>query len=316
MKARLESVLPHEKDWLFEVKLDGIRAVAVKDHGRVRLFSRLPRDLTPDYPVIADAVRSLPADRLVIDGELVALDDEGRSSFQLLQNRRRIGSGQRVVYYLFDLVNLSGRDLRSLPLTQRRGFLEALTRNATGPLRFSHALDAPAPKVWKEILRRGLEGVVAKRADSKYEAGRRTGAWIKVKAQQEQEFVIGGYTPPQGNRKYFGALLIGYYAGHDLIFASRVGAGFDHATLGSLYRRFQTLRIAKCPFAIWPPSRTNASRWGMSVAEMSRCLWLRPDLVCQVRFFEWTRDGNLRQPVFLGLREDRRATEVRREIPA
>jgi bifunctional non-homologous end joining protein LigD len=316
MKARLRSELPRGNDWLFEVKLDGIRAIAIKDGSHVQLFSRLPRELTADHPDIIEALRALPVRQLVADGEIVALDDQGRTSFQLLQNRRRHPSqSHAILYYLFDLLNLNGHDLKAAPLVQRKHILEALLTQAAGPLRLSASLGGTAAAIWKHVQSHRLEGLIAKQACSPYEPGQRSGAWLKIKTQAEQEFVIGGYTPPEGARQFFGSVIVGYYSGRDLLFASRVGTGFDFATLRSVYERFQPLRTTVCPFANLPTKREGRSGQGVTASEMKRCVWLKPKLVCQVRFMEWTRDDNLRQPVFLGLREDKKPAEVVREPP-
>jgi bifunctional non-homologous end joining protein LigD len=201
-----------------------------------------------------------------------------------------------------------------VPLAHRKEALERLMERAVEPLRLSATLDAPAARVWEQITRRGLEGVIAKQRNSVYEPGRRSGAWVKVKAHAEQEFVIGGYTPPEGTRKHFGAILVGYYSGPALLFASRVGTGFDFARLRSLYRLFQDYRTDECPFANLRLPRRGRSGQAISPSELRRCVWLRPALVCQVRFMEWTSDGCLRQPVFVGLREDKEPRQVVREI--
>ncbi|HXF09906.1 MAG TPA: non-homologous end-joining DNA ligase [Desulfuromonadaceae bacterium] len=308
MMARLQSRLPAEKEWEFEVKLDGIRAIGIKHDKVVHLFSRRPRELTGDFPGIVQAIARLPVKRCIVDGEIVAFDGEGRTSFQILQNR-----GQETIdtyYILFDLIQLDGKSLLKEPLAGRRTKLEKLLAKANDPLRFSGSFRASPEKIWKEVKRLGLEGVIAKRVDSEYEPGRRSGAWVKVKAQNEQEFVIGGYTPPQGSRKHFGSILVGYYENGKFMFASGVGSGFTHRSLETLFKTFQKLKTADCPFANlpWPKPRG-----GFSKADMRRATWLEPKLVCQVKFYEWTRDGNLRQPVFLGLREDKKAAEVVRE---
>jgi bifunctional non-homologous end joining protein LigD len=317
MKAQLRDTLPAGPEWLYEVKLDGIRAIAIKDAGRVQLYSRLPRELTAVYPHLVSALRGLPAKRFVLDGEIVSLDEQGHSSFQALQNRLRdpVESASRaILYYAFDLLHLNGRDLKNHPLLERKKALARLLDRAGDPIRLSPALEASAGRVWSEVLRLGLEGVIAKQRDSAYEPGRRSGRWVKVKAHMEQEFVIGGYTAPEGTRQHFGALIVGYYAGRDLIFASRVGTGFDFATLRSLHRRFQPLRTDRCPFANLPTQRGRRFGQGMTAADMKRCFWIKPRLVAQVRFMEWTRDANLRQPVFVGLREDKKPADVVREV--
>jgi bifunctional non-homologous end joining protein LigD len=314
MKARLQAELPTGDDWLFEVKLDGVRAFVIKDGERVQLFSRRPRELNAEYPHLIEALRRLPVKQLVADGEIVALDEKGRSSFQVLQNRSRVAARPpTILFYLFDLLNLNGHDLKAVPLVQRKKVLAGFLKGTGGPLRFSPSLEGGAARVWKEVLRHGFEGVIAKQKQSAYEPGRRSGAWLKIKTHAEQEFVIGGYTPPAGARKFFGAIMVGYFSGPQLMFASRVGTGFDFASLRALHQLFQPLRTPTCPFANLPTRRAGRSGQGVTASEMRRCLWLQPALVCQVRFMEWTRDGNLRQPVFLGLREDKEPRQVVRE---
>jgi bifunctional non-homologous end joining protein LigD len=316
MKTRLADELPHDGDWLIEVKLDGIRAIGIKDRAKVQLFSRRPRDLTNGYPQIVKALEELAPKQFVVDGEIVALDEKGRSSFQLLQSSKQQGDKKPpLFFYVFDLLNLEGHALAALPLIERKARLQKILENAPELLRFSPSLEGKPDKVWKAIVKLGLEGVIAKQSQSQYEPGRRSGAWIKVKAQNEQEFVIGGYTPPRGSRAHFGAVLVGYYEDSKLLFASKVGTGFDTASLRSLYQKFQKLRVDQCPFLNLPTKRSGRYGEGITALEMKRCVWLRPELVCQVKFYEWTRDGNLRQPVFLGLREDKKAAEVIREIP-
>ena len=191
--------------------------------------------------------------------------------------------------------------------------VEALLKKESGPLQLSKSLNAPASQVWREVTRRGLEGVIAKQRNSIYEPGRRSGAWLKIKTQTEQEFVIGGYTPPEGTRKYFGSIIVGYNTGRKLHFASRVGTGFDFTALRSLHELFQNYRTSLCPFLNLPTRRPGRSGQGITASEMKRCVWLKPELICQVRFMEWTSDGCLRQPVFLGLRTDKKAVDVVRE---
>jgi bifunctional non-homologous end joining protein LigD len=314
MKALLVRNPPPRDGWSFEIKWDGYRAMAVKSNGRVRLFSRRHRDITHDFDVVARAVESLPEKNLVLDGEIVALDEHGRPSFQLLQNFRQSSAqrGQQLVYYIFDLLNCDNRDLKKVPLEQRRGVLETVLADAEGPIRLSGTLEGDPQELVEQARKNSIEGLIAKRASSIYEPDRRSGSWLKVKTVMEQEFVIGGYTQPKGSREHFGALLIGYYEGAHLLFASKVGTGFNHDSLDSLYRRFQKLTTTVCPFVNLPTQGPN----GLSRAEMRRCTWLLPALVCQVRFTEWTSDGGLRHPVFLGLRDDKRPNEVHREMPA
>jgi bifunctional non-homologous end joining protein LigD len=317
MKALLVETLPRGENWSYELKFDGIRALGIKRKGNVELVSRTGKNLTTKYPQVADALKQLAAREFLLDGEVVALDPEGRSSFQLLQSYEMSGKNKPpLFYYVFDLLNLDGRDLAQLPLQQRKALAQTLLAGAPSALRFSPALKAASEKLMREMKARGLEGLIAKKQDSKYEWGRRSGAWVKFKWTNEQEFVIGGYTPPQGSRSRFGAILVGYYEGKKLLYAGKVGTGFDDKTLDLLYSKFQKLIRSICPFANLPEKLSGSGAKGMTASEMRRCTWLEPKLVCQVRFAEWTRDHHLRQPSFLGLREDRRPEEVVRETPA
>jgi bifunctional non-homologous end joining protein LigD len=314
MKAVLSRELPRGSRWLYEIKWDGIRALAVKENDRVSLYSRTEKDMTTEFPGIVEAIRRLPARQALLDGEIVALDEEGRPSFQLLQSRYNNPRAARLYFYVFDIVGLDTRDTSGLPLIERKKLVERLLNGAPDVLRFSGAIEADSDRVLSAMKKSGLEGLVAKLRDSRYETGQRSSAWVKVKWTNEQEFVIGGYTPPSGSRAHFGALLVGYFRDKQLIFAGKVGTGFSFESLRSLHRRFQALIIPECPFINLPVRRTGAYAGGLSAAEMRRCTWLKPQLVCQVRFAEWTREGFLRQPAFLGLREDKKATEVVREI--
>lgn len=313
MKALLVRNPPPRDGWSFEIKWDGYRAIAVKSSGRVRLFSRRHRDITSDFDTVARAVEALAQKNLVIDGEVVALDENGRPSFQLLQNFRQHHStrGSRLVYYVFDVLNYENRDLKKLPLEQRRSVLETVLAAAEDPIRPSGTLSGDPEELVEQARKNSIEGLIAKRVSSIYEPDRRSGSWLKIKTVLEQEFVIGGYTEPKGSREHFGALLVGYYEGAHLVFASKVGTGFNTDSLHSLYKRFQKITTTVCPFVNLPTKGPN----GLSRAEMRRCTWLLPVLVCQVRFTEWTGDGGLRHPVFLGLRDDKRPNEIHRETP-
>ena len=316
MKARLVESLPPNEHRLLELKHDGYRALAIKDGARVELFSRSRKKMTANFPAIVAAGQRLRPRQLVIDGEIVALTENGHASFQLLQNRGTISDNGTLVFYVFDLLNLDGRNVRDLPLTARRELLQPLIAGANDPVRFSVTLNGSVEVVLAEVRRLGLEGLIAKKPDSKYEAGQRIGSWVKLKCVSEQEFVVGGYTPPKGSRDFFGALLVGYYEGGKLMFASKVGTGYTQATLRQLFNRFKPLRSATCPFVNLPTKRSGKFGQGVTASEMRLCTWLEPKLVAQVRFGEWTSDGGLRQPVFLGLREDKRAEEVTREKAA
>jgi bifunctional non-homologous end joining protein LigD len=315
MKATLMADPPTQGDWAYELKFDGYRALALKNGGEVELFSRNAKDFAKRFPEIAEAVAALPARAAVLDGEIVALDEEGRSSFQLLQALEIGEKRPPLAYYLFDLLNLDGADLTSQPWIERRKQLSALLSHATEPIRESAEIRGEPKKLLAEVRKHGLEGLIGKRRDSVYEPGRRSPAWIKLKCVAEQELVIGGYTPPEGSRKHFGALLVGYYKGKTLVFAGKVGTGFNAALLKSLGTRMDKLRRETCPFANLPEKKQG--RWSQNITprEMKLCTWIAPELVCQLRFTEWTQDGKLRHPSFLGLREDKEANEVTREKP-
>jgi bifunctional non-homologous end joining protein LigD len=312
MKAKLVDH-PPAGEWLFELKWDGYRAIGIREGEGTLLLSRNNKDLTEKFPEIAAALQHLKCRSAIVDGEIVALDPEGRSSFQLLQDYQMHARRSPLAYYIFDLLALDGRDLSHRPLSERNERLASLLDRAPDPLRQSPALDGAYEDLLAQVRKHRIEGLIGKLAQSKYEPGRRSGAWIKIKVLNQQEFVIGGYTPPGGSRKHFGALLVGYYQGKSLLFASKVGTGYSAATLRAVYELLQSLRTEKCPFANLPASRTG--RWGQGItrSEMAKCHWLKPRLVCQVRFTEWTRDGGLRHPAFLGLREDKPATQVIRE---
>jgi len=314
MKAKLMEKPPAIGDWIYELKFDGIRLIAIKIHEKVSLLSRNQNDLSTRFPEIVDAIKNLAADECVLDGEVVALDEEGRSSFQLLQALEMEGRKSPVYFYAFDLLQLDGKSLVSLSLEARKNVLEKLCANAGDPrIRYSGAIDGDASQLLKEVQRRGLEGIIGKLRNSVYEPGRRSGAWIKLKCVAEQEFVIGGYTPPQGARKHFGAILVGYYKDRDLVFAGKVGTGFTTKSLAALHKKFRDEERAECPFVDLPSKQHGQWVLGITPSMMKKITWINPKFVAEIKFAEWTRDGKLRAPVFMGLREDKRPGEVIRE---
>jgi bifunctional non-homologous end joining protein LigD len=313
MKPRLVGQPPPDGHWTYELKFDGIRAIAIKSGREVRLISRNEKELNGRFPEIVDACDGFNAEEWVIDGEIVALDGEGRSSFQLLQRAELEGKDAPLVFYVFDLLQLNGRNTMSLPLVQRKEFLARLLPSSSDAIRFSGELGGNPRQLLTEIKRHGLEGIIGKQRDSRYEPGRRSGSWIKLKCVNEQEFVIGGYTPPAGARKYFGALLVGYYDKNRLLFAGKVGTGFDTKTLALLYKKLREEKRDSCPFADLPSKQAGEWVQGITPGEMRKYTWVNPKFVCQIKFAEWTRDLKLRQPVFLGLREDKNPREVVRE---
>jgi DNA ligase D-like protein (predicted ligase) len=301
------SSLPEHQGCAYEAKLDGYRALAIKSNGKLLLRSRNNKDFNARYPAIVTALSLLP-DETVIDGEVVALDAT-RPSFNLLQNA---GSSKLVlVYYVFDVLVLAGRNVMAEPLSKRRDLLrQEILPKLSEPIRESAPLNARLSDVIEVVKAHGLEGIVAKRLDSRYEPGRRSGAWQKMRVNQRQEFVIGGYTPSPKN---FDALIFGYYDGGKLLYAARTRAGFTPASRAELYRRFRSLEISECPFANLPEQR--AGRWGqgLTAEKMEACRWLTPLLVGQFEYVEWTPEGHLRHSRFVALREDKHAKQVHRE---
>ncbi len=278
---------------------------------QTRILSRNQKDLGKKFPAIADSIAALEVQDAIIDGEIVALDDKGRSSFQLLQGFDMGLVRPPIVFYAFDLLRLNGQDLRGLPVEERKAKLAALLKTRLPAIRYSASFTERIDELLGKVRELSLEGLIGKRAGSRYDS-QRSGAWIKIKLYQQGSFVIGGYTQPTGARKHLGALLVGFYQGGKLKFAGRVGSGFSDKLLKSLSADLNKIAIKTCPFSNLPATGRGLDP-GLTVAEMKRCIWVKPALLCQVKFTEWTRDDRLRQPVFLGLREDKNAIEVVRE---
>lgn len=301
--------------WLLEIKYDGFRALGVINDGEVELWSRNHKPLNDRFPEVVDALKNLKCASAIVDGEVAALDEAGRPTFQLLQNRESAeGSAAPLIYYAFDLIHLDGKSLVNEPIEMRKAALEKLLKRAAGCIRFSPTFEEDPELLLEQVRKQGLEGIIGKRRNSIYEPGRRSGTWVKKRIALDQEFVIGGYTPPQGGRAYFGALLIGYYEGDKLLYAGKVGTGFNSKLLAELHGKFGKIRSNQNPFSNIPVTRKPRFGAGATAAALRDVVWLKPELVCQLKFSEWTREGILRQPVFLGLREDKRAREVVREI--
>jgi bifunctional non-homologous end joining protein LigD len=315
MKARLVDS-PPTGDWSYELKFDGFRVCAVKNGSKINLVSRNGNELGKRFPEVVEALKNFPPNDCVLDGEVVALDEEGRSSFQLLQGLEMEGHNPPIVFYVFDVMQLNGRSLTGLPLTARKQVLAKVCDGLADPIRYSGEIGGDARTLLKEVQRRGLEGLIGKVRDSVYEAGRRSGTWIKLKCVNEQEFVIGGFTPPQGARQHFGALLVGYFEGKKFLFAGKVGTGFNTKSLAALHKKLKGEKRDACPFADLPSKQGGQWVQGITPSMMRKIEWVNPVFVCQVKFAEWTRDAKLRQPVFLGLREDKKPEKVVRETPA
>jgi bifunctional non-homologous end joining protein LigD len=310
MKCLPREELPTGGDWLYELKFDGYRSLAILHKKQALLLSRNRKSLNARFPDLADEVVKIPAREAVLDGEIVALDEHQRPSFQILQNYE---DNPPLLYYFFDLLSLEGQDLTGEPLETRKAKLQKLLEGVSPRLLFSGELPGGPEKIWRAIQAQHLEGIVAKRRTSLYESGARSGQWVKVKAIHQQDFVIGGFTEPKGGRSHFGALLIGVYEKAGLRFCGKVGTGFDQKRLASLHREMMKLQAPRCPFVNLPEPRTGRWGGGVTAAEMKRCTWIDPRLVCEVRFTEWTGDGSLRHPAFTGLRDDVPARDVHRE---
>jgi len=306
MYAELVQQLPDGNEWLYEVKFDGYRCLAGRDSAGVTLWSRRGNDLTAQFPNIAKACEQLPP-RTLLDGEIVAINENGRISFNLLQHHR--SQAQALLFSTFDVLIHRGINLLNEPLSKRREVLsdlmKPLTRRATA-VSLSESIDTPAEliRVVKEF---GFEGVIAKRKNSCYESGKRSGAWLKYKVNQSQEFVIGGYTP--GNP--LDAVIVGYYEGDKLIYAAKVRDGFVPRLRRDVWQKLKGLEIASCPFANLPEKKRT--QFSLTREEMKNCIWVKPRLVAQIEFTEWTPDGHLRHSKFVGLRDDKDPREVVRE---
>lgn len=297
MLATLTDAPFDDPAWVFESKWDGFRMVAAIERGRVTLYSRNGKIISDSYLPVARALESVKADA-VIDGELVALDARGISRFQLLQNALRAEA--KLLYCMFDIMFCDGEDLRRFPLLERKKRLRrVLPKHSL--LSFSEHRSEHGVRYFKEAEKQGLEGIMAKRADSLYFSGTRSGDWLKIKTARRQEVVIVGFTAPRRSRPYFGSLVLAVREGNEWRYVGHVGTGFSHATLKALHD------------TLWP-LRTGASPFRQRVKDETVTTWVKPKLVAEIKFTEWTAAGEIRHPAYLGLREDKRAEDVVREM--
>ena len=285
-----------DEGWIFEIKWDGYRALGEKNRD-VQLVSRNHK-VFHQFPSIIEELKKIPG-KWIVDGEVVMLDKKGRSNFQLLQNYQRKKVGPPV-YYVFDILFYQGKDLRHLPLMERRKILKELLRKSRlSHVKFSDHIQERGKAFFRLARKKGLEGIMAKKKDSLYRSTR-TRDWLKIKTGMRQEVVIGGFTKPKGGRPYLGALLVGVYKKGKLVYAGHVGGGFDEEGLKEMYQKLKKIKTEACPFAEEPDPNTPVT-------------WVRPKLVCEVKFAEWTTDGMLRQPIFVGMRIDKSAKQVVKE---
>lgn len=300
--ATLVKDAPNGDEWLHEIKYDGFRIGCFIRSSGVRLITRNGKDWTTAFSQIAEAARKLKVRDALLDGEVCVVLPDGRTSFQALQNAA--GSGGTLVYFVFDLLALDGQSIGPMPLEERKARLRKLLgARKTGRVRYAEHVEGRGADFFQAACRTGLEGIISKRRDQPYREGR-SSDWVKTKCTNRQEFVIGGFTEPQGMRAGLGALLIGYYNRGKLVPAGKVGTGFSHKFAVDLRKRLDALEQKSCPFE--PPPARAISRGAH---------WVKPVLVCEVEFTEWTSDGNIRHPSFQGLRADKNPLEVVREKP-
>jgi DNA ligase D-like protein (predicted ligase) len=306
MECALVSELPEGPVWTYEVKLDGYRAIGVRTSSETILYSRNHKNFNKRFPQIAEALGDLPADT-VIDGEVVALNESGRPDFHRLQHFTAAAS--RIRYFVFDLLILSGRDLTNLPLSERRKLLATIKIRSSW-IKLSEQFDISANQILATVREQGLEGVVAKRNSSLYEAGKRTGSWAKMRINRGQEFVVGGFIPgPHG----VDSIIVGYHRGKDLVYVARVRNGFVPASRRQVFEKLRHLVSPKMPFVNLPDE--HPPRWGESLTaeKMKECVWLRPEAGAQIEFLDWTDADRLRHSKFVGLREDKQPRSVVKE---
>ena len=293
--------------WVYEIKLDGYRAVAVNTNGKLTLYSRNRKSFNRQYPYIVEALKELPANT-VVDGEVVALDEAGRPNFNLLQHSR--SEAKRICYFVFDLLVYQNRDLTRLSFIGRREVMKAVLKFSSPRLRIAEHLETTGDEMLRVAREMGLEGVVAKRKDSRYEAGKRSGSWAKLRLNSGQELVIGGYIPgAQG----VDSIIVGYYRGSELVYVARVRNGFVPATRRLVLAKLRPLMAPTCPFVNLP--ETHKGRWGdgLTADDMKKCVWVKPEVVAQIEYLEWTDGDHLRHSKFAGLRDDKDALTVTKE---
>jgi len=308
--CKLVDVPPQGPGWLHEIKYDGYRMLARLDHGKVQLLTRTGLDWTQKYAAIAAALSTLPAKQAYLDGELCGVGPDGKTSFGLIQAASDTGIADALVFFLFDLLYLDAEEIGAALLIKRKERLRGLLSKACSALQYSDHQVGRGSEFYAKACELGVEGIISKRVDAVYAPGNR-GLWVKVKCLNREEFVVVGWTDPEGSRPWLGSLLLAYYDPDGrLVYAGRVGTGIDHSELERLWRRLQPLATSAMPLNVAPP---RSNRFGSPLV-LSRVHWVRPELVVEVKYLTWTED-NLRQVVYEGLREDKDPGEVRRPVP-
>jgi bifunctional non-homologous end joining protein LigD len=307
MECLAVTTLPEGSAWLYEIKLDGYRALAINSNGNLSLVSRNRKSFSRQYPYIVEALTDLP-ENTVVDGEVVALDEVGRPNFNLLQHSRSQAS--RICYFVFDVLVYHGHDLTRLPLSERREIMGSVLKFASPRIRIAEHFETSAEKMLSAVRGQGLEGVIAKQKNSRYEAGKRSGSWVKYRLNSGQELVIGGYVPGAHG---LDSIIVGYYRGQDLLYVARVRNGFVPASRRQLFEKLRPLVVPACPFVNLP--EMHKGRWGdgLTAEDMEKCVWVRPELVAQVEYLEWTESDHLRHSKFGGLRGDKDPRAVVKE---
>jgi bifunctional non-homologous end joining protein LigD len=308
MLAKPVHKLPEDRSqWLYEIKLDGYRCLALRDEKQVKLFSRNRNLLNSRFPAIARAFEAVEPGT-VLDGEIVALDEAGRPSFHRLQNHQ--DSSEQNYFYAFDLLTYRHKSLLKVPLEQRRRLLKSVTEAFPDSIRFSEAFETNSEEIVRAAQELGLEGVIAKKKDSVYEPGERSGDWVKYRINQGHELVVGGYIP---GPDHFDSLLVGYYEADKLIFIAKIRNGFVPRSRREIWARFKGLETSVCPFANLPEPKGARRGMALTADAMKKCRWLKPKLVAQIEFAEWTADNRLRHAKFVGLRDDKETRSVVKE---
>jgi DNA ligase D-like protein (predicted ligase) len=307
MECLSVSKLPEGLEWLWEIKFDGYRALAVKSGTGVTLFSRRRKSLNRQFPYIVEALADLPAGT-VVDGEVVAMDESGRPDFNLLQNLRAEAS--RIQYYIFDLLCWEDRDLTHVPMVERRALLKSLVVIRDERIRVSDYFEAAPKDLLSAVREQRLEGIIGKRKDSLYQPGKRSGAWIKYRVNKGQEFVIGGYFPGTHG---IDSLIVGYYDGDKLMYVARTRNGFVPASRRQVFSKLKHLVTLTCPFVNLPETRRSRFGEELNAEKMKKAVWLKPEAIAQIEFLEWTEGNRLRHSKFVGLREDKNPRDVVKE---